>query len=69
MNCCDDYGKCTQGRNCPVRVAHIGKKMHGPEPIKNPPTLRRLAKAAKWVLVWFAVWVVYVACLIFILWM
>lgn len=20
MNCCDDYGKCTQGNNCPVRV-------------------------------------------------
>lgn len=20
MNCCDDYGKCTQGRDCPVRI-------------------------------------------------
>jgi len=19
LNCCNDYGKCTQGRNCPVR--------------------------------------------------
>jgi len=19
MNCCDDYGQCTQGANCPVR--------------------------------------------------
>ena len=19
MNCCDDYGKCTQGRDCPIR--------------------------------------------------
>lgn len=19
MNCCDDYGKCTQGDNCPAR--------------------------------------------------
>ena len=19
MNCCDDFGNCTQGRNCPVR--------------------------------------------------
>jgi len=19
MNCCDDYGKCTQGYNCPAR--------------------------------------------------
>ena len=21
MNCCDDYGNCTQGRDCPVRKA------------------------------------------------
>lgn len=21
MNCCDDYGNCRQGRDCPVRVA------------------------------------------------
>ena len=21
MNCCDDYGNCTQGRECPVRKA------------------------------------------------
>ena len=21
MNCCDDYGNCRQGRNCPVRIA------------------------------------------------
>jgi len=20
MNCCDEYGNCTQGRDCPVRV-------------------------------------------------
>jgi len=20
MNCCDDFGKCTQGENCPVRI-------------------------------------------------
>ena len=19
MNCCDDYGNCNQGRNCPIR--------------------------------------------------
>lgn len=21
MNCCDEYGNCNQGRNCPVREA------------------------------------------------
>ena len=26
MNCCNDFGQCTQGRNCPARVAHIGKQ-------------------------------------------
>jgi hypothetical protein len=20
MNCCDEYGNCTQGRDCPVRI-------------------------------------------------
>lgn len=23
MNCCDDYGECTQGRDCPVRTGII----------------------------------------------
>lgn len=23
MNCCDDYGDCRQGRDCPVRKARI----------------------------------------------
>jgi len=22
MNCCDDYGKCTQGRDCPARSSN-----------------------------------------------
>ena len=22
MNCCDDYGQCTQSTNCPVRAQH-----------------------------------------------
>jgi hypothetical protein len=25
MNCCDEYGNCNQGRDCPVRVARIVK--------------------------------------------
>lgn len=40
MNCCDTYcanSGCNQGRNCPARVAHIGKKMHGPEPLSGSP--------------------------------
>jgi len=26
MNCCDDYGKCTQGYNCPAREKHCEKE-------------------------------------------
>jgi hypothetical protein len=52
MNCCDEYGDCRQGRDCPVRtgaqVAKVGRRVHGPEPL--PPSLwhvymRALAKA------------------------
>ena len=25
MNCCDDYGNCRQGRDCPVRIACISQ--------------------------------------------
>ena len=25
MNCCDDYGNCRQGRDCPVRVERLRK--------------------------------------------
>ena len=27
MNCCDDYGNCRQGRDCPVRVAHAAQPL------------------------------------------
>ena len=23
MNCCDEYGQCTQGRDCPVRTGKV----------------------------------------------
>lgn len=26
MNCCDSYGNCTQGRDCPVRIERALKK-------------------------------------------
>ena len=25
MNCCDEYGNCRQGRDCPVRVARAAQ--------------------------------------------
>ena len=53
-NCCDTYCAnhgCNQGRNCPARVASIGKKMHGPEPLSESPWRRQLKILAKWMLI------------------
>jgi hypothetical protein len=51
MNCCD-YD-CNQGRNCPARVAPVGRKHHDREAL--PPTLWRvyLRYLAKWMLILF----------------
>lgn len=48
MSCCDEFGNCNQGRDCPVRVAKIGKKLHGPELL--PPSMWRhmLRRVAYW---------------------
>ena len=50
MNCCDDYGNCNQGRDCPIRVAKIGQKMKSADPL--PPSVWReqLRRLAYWVL-------------------
>lgn len=37
MNCCNQ--NCNQGRECPARVARIGRKDHTREPL--PPTVWR----------------------------
>jgi hypothetical protein len=35
MNCCDEYGDCRQGRDCPARVAKVGQRIP-----KHPKPLR-----------------------------
>jgi len=49
-NCCDDYGNCHQGRDCPVRVATARPLMRAADPL--PPTVWRayLRYLAKWML-------------------
>jgi hypothetical protein len=27
VNCCDEYGNCRQGRDCPVRIANASKPL------------------------------------------
>jgi hypothetical protein len=50
MNCCDDFGDCNQGWDCPVRVAKYKPVMLAAEPL--PPSVWReqLRYLAEWVL-------------------
>lgn len=57
MNCCD-Y-ECNQGRNCPARMAKIGQRMHGPDPLPPSAWRNQLQHLARWLLVCVAVlWMV-----------
>jgi hypothetical protein len=49
MNCCD-YN-CNQGRNCPARVAKVGRKDHAPAPLPASFWRAYLKYLAKWMLV------------------
>jgi hypothetical protein len=62
MNCCDDFGKCTQGSNCPARkpvaVAKIGQRWPGPEPLPATSWRAYLSYLAVAMLLTFAVMLV-----------
>ena len=49
MNCCDEYGECLQGRDCPARVAKVGRRIpkhpQPPRPERWRDYLKDLARA------------------------
>lgn len=49
MNCCDEYGDCRQGRDCPARVAKVGRRIpkhpQPPRPERWRDYLKDLARA------------------------
>lgn len=49
MDCCNH--NCNQGRNCPARVAKIGRKDNAKEPYPPSPAPRYIKRAAKWALI------------------
>lgn len=70
-NCCDDYGNCNQGRDCPIRVARIGQKMKSADPL--PPStwrqqIRRLGYLAEWMLI-AIIGVVWLTLLFLLVWL
>lgn len=49
-NCCNDFGDCTQARDCPVRVAKYKPVMLAADPL--PPSIWRqqLKRLGYWML-------------------
>ncbi len=50
-NCCDDYGNCNQGRDCPVRVAKYRPVMRVAEPLPTSIWREQLKRLGYWVLI------------------
>jgi hypothetical protein len=56
MNCCDEYGECNQGRDCPVRVAKVKSRTpRYPTPLRQEISRVYLRHLAKWMLIAIAV--------------
>jgi hypothetical protein len=53
MNCCNK--DCNQGRDCPVRVAKIGRKDHAKAPLPHSPWRAYVGHLAKWMLAFVGV--------------
>jgi hypothetical protein len=66
-NCCDDYGNCNQGRDCPVRVARIGQRMKSADPLPPSVWRQQLRYLAEWALLGVvgAVWLTFLATCVY----
>ena len=53
MNCCDDYGNCTQGRDCPARAKPIRRTDPG---IEGVITIARNGRWSRAPLVCCSLW-------------
>jgi hypothetical protein len=67
MNCCDEhcstYG-CNQGRNCPARVAKIGRKDHAKAPLPASPWRAYLRDLGRAMLVVVCTWLIGLAAFV-----
>jgi hypothetical protein len=50
MNCCDDFGNCNQGRDCPIRVTKARPVMLAADPLPPSTWRQQLRYLAEWVL-------------------
>lgn len=53
MNCCNEYGECRQGRDCPARVAKVKRSVprHQPPARQGEYLRRNMRHLAKWMLI------------------
>ena len=35
MNCCDEFGDCQQGRQCPIRTGYGHRKVRAGQPVRD----------------------------------
>ena len=61
MNCCDEYGDCRQGRDCPVRIERVREAKERLDRDASP-WRRQLRMLVKWMLAAFAL-LIYMAVL------
>jgi hypothetical protein len=67
MNCCDDYGNCNQGRNCPIRVAKARPAMRAADPLPPSTWRQQLRYLVEWVLLGFGgvLWLAFLATCVY----